>query len=258
MWADDNADFLVRLPASFADGAAYDDDDTGTRTGTNTGIRTTSRAHTPSPMGVAPSAAACADVQTGGKASFTPFTDFTTTPPLGGTPGGGKGDENTGRWSKKEHDLFVECLTKYGKDWKKAADLLKTRTAVQIRTHAQKYFQRVAKLKGDSIAESTSFGGPGGASRQGGGGGTNKVTHAFKDDDGNWVTGATKVSMGKTWLPFDDARDFVRTLKLDSLRAWYEYAKSGKRPDNIPSHPEIMYRGAGWVSLPDWMGYVSF
>ena len=73
--------------------------------------------------------------------------------------GGGKkeGDENTGRWSKKEHDLFVECLTKYGKDWKKTADLLKTRTVVQIRTHAQKYFQRVAKLKGE-IAESTSSG----------------------------------------------------------------------------------------------------
>ena len=73
--------------------------------------------------------------------------------------GGGKkeGDENTGRWSKKEHDLFVECLTKYGKDWKKMADFLKTRTVVQIRTHAQKYFQRVAKLKGE-IAESTSSG----------------------------------------------------------------------------------------------------
>ena len=88
---------------------------------------------------------------------------------------------------------------------------------------------------------------------------TNKVTYAFKDDDGNWVTGATKVSMGKTWLPFDDARDFVRTLKLDSLRAWHEYAKSGKRPNNIPSSPDTVYVvDGGWVSYPDWMGYVSF
>ena len=67
------------------------------------------------------------------------------------------GDENTGRWSTAEHDTFVECLTKYGKDWKKMKELLKTRTVVQIRTHAQKHFMRVAKLKGE-IAESTSSG----------------------------------------------------------------------------------------------------
>ena len=58
------------------------------------------------------------------------------------------GPENKGRWSKKEHDLFVECLTKYGKDWKKSAEVLKTRTVVQIRTHAQKFFQRLNKSNG--------------------------------------------------------------------------------------------------------------
>ena len=39
------------------------------------------------------------------------------------------------RWSTKEHDVFVECLTTYGKDWKKAAEVLKTRTATQVRTY---------------------------------------------------------------------------------------------------------------------------
>ena len=39
------------------------------------------------------------------------------------------------RWSTKEHDVFVECLTTYGTDWEKAAEVLKTRTATQVRTY---------------------------------------------------------------------------------------------------------------------------
>ena len=40
----------------------------------------------------------------------------------------------------------------YGKGWKKIAGLIKTRTVVQIRTHAQKYFLKLAKARqnGDS------------------------------------------------------------------------------------------------------------
>ena len=35
----------------------------------------------------------------------------------------------------------------YGKGWKKIAQLIKTRTVVQIRTHAQKYFLKLAKAR---------------------------------------------------------------------------------------------------------------
>jgi hypothetical protein len=35
----------------------------------------------------------------------------------------------------------------YGKGWKKIASLIKTRTVVQIRTHAQKYFLKLAKAR---------------------------------------------------------------------------------------------------------------
>lgn len=35
----------------------------------------------------------------------------------------------------------------YGKGWKKIAGLIKTRTVVQIRTHAQKYFLKLSKAR---------------------------------------------------------------------------------------------------------------
>lgn len=64
--------------------------------------------------------------------------------------GGGEGPathgaEHTGRWTKREHELFLEALKKHGKEWKKVAAMVKTRTVVQTRTHAQKYFQKVQK-----------------------------------------------------------------------------------------------------------------
>lgn len=55
--------------------------------------------------------------------------------------------ENTGRWTAEEHRLFLQGLELHGKGWKKIASLIKSRTVVQIRTHAQKYFQKLAKAK---------------------------------------------------------------------------------------------------------------
>ncbi|OQR96951.1 hypothetical protein ACHHYP_12953 [Achlya hypogyna] len=56
-------------------------------------------------------------------------------------------ETHTGRWTKKEHELFLEGLRRYGKSWKHIANLVVTRTLVQIRTHAQKYLQKQNKSK---------------------------------------------------------------------------------------------------------------
>ena len=58
-----------------------------------------------------------------------------------------QGKENTGRWTAEEHRLFLQGLELHGKGWKKIAGLIQTRTVVQIRTHAQKYFQKLAKAR---------------------------------------------------------------------------------------------------------------
>ena len=56
------------------------------------------------------------------------------------------GHEHTGRWTKEEHESFLSALQLYGKEWKKVAARVKTRTVVQTRTHAQKYFQKLQKV----------------------------------------------------------------------------------------------------------------
>eukprot|EP01041_Mallomonas_annulata_P008891 gene8891-18405_t len=50
-----------------------------------------------------------------------------------------------GRWSPEEHELFLKGLKIYKRNWKKFATFIRTRTAVQIRTHAQKYFNKLEK-----------------------------------------------------------------------------------------------------------------
>jgi len=57
---------------------------------------------------------------------------------------------NVGRWTRDEHLTFIKGLELYGKGWKKIATLIKTRTVVQIRTHAQKYFLKLSKARQSS------------------------------------------------------------------------------------------------------------
>lgn len=71
--------------------------------------------------------------------------------------------ENTGRWTAEEHRLFLQGLEQHGKGWKKIASLIKSRTVVQIRTHAQKYFQKLAKARQNGEEGDVAMEGRGGA-----------------------------------------------------------------------------------------------
>ena len=53
--------------------------------------------------------------------------------------------KSTGRWTQKEHLLFIEGLKIHGKNWKKIENFIGTRTGTQIRSHAQKFFNRIRK-----------------------------------------------------------------------------------------------------------------
>ena len=47
--------------------------------------------------------------------------------------------------------------------------------------------------------------------------------------------------MKKKFRLFEEAREFVRSLGLKNKKEWKKYSSSGKRPDDIPTHPERVY-----------------
>ena len=53
---------------------------------------------------------------------------------------------------------------------------------------------------------------------------------------------------------FEDARKFVRSLKLKSFNEYRKYCKSGKKPADIPTAPNTVYENKGWISVDDWLG----
>lgn len=50
-------------------------------------------------------------------------------------------------WTKDEHSRFLSALQMYDRDWKKIEVYIGTKTVLQIRSHAQKHFGKVAKYK---------------------------------------------------------------------------------------------------------------
>jgi 3-mercaptopyruvate sulfurtransferase SseA len=69
----------------------------------------------------------------------------------------------------------------------------------------------------------------------------------------DWL-GTGKVRSNGDFLPYDEARDFVRALGLKGTKEWLDYCKSGKRPLNIPANPQKAYAGKGWTNWGDWLG----
>ncbi|CAN6249879.1 unnamed protein product [Urochloa humidicola] len=61
------------------------------------------------------------------------------------------------KWTEDEHKLFLEALQKHGRAWRRIQEHIGSKTAVQIRSHAQKFFSKVIR---ESSGDSNSIAAP--------------------------------------------------------------------------------------------------
>jgi len=74
-------------------------------------------------------------------------------------------------------------------------------------------------------------------------------------DLGDWLNTENTYLKGHIFRSFQESREFVRALKLNSETEWREYCKSGDKPDDIPSNPDQVYKNKGWKGHKDWLDH---
>ena len=67
---------------------------------------------------------------------------------------------------------------------------------------------------------------------------------------GDWLGTGNVAPKDREWRPFEEAREFVRSLGLKGESEWRKYSKGempekGIRPKDIPTHPHIIYKYQG-------------
>ncbi len=71
---------------------------------------------------------------------------------------------------------------------------------------------------------------------------------------GDWLGTGIVAPRLRQYRSFAEARDFAQALGFKSGAEWQRYAKSEKKPDDIPAFPSQTYKDKGWVSWGDWVG----
>jgi superfamily II DNA or RNA helicase len=72
----------------------------------------------------------------------------------------------------------------------------------------------------------------------------------------SWIDWNDWLGNGKqktSYLPFAEAKQFTKDLKLISGSKWRAWAKTSERPNNIPLSPERVYK-TQWNGWDDWLG----
>jgi hypothetical protein len=54
---------------------------------------------------------------------------------------------------------------------------------------------------------------------------------------GDWLGTGTIASFDREYRSFVEAREFVHSLHLKGQDEWFDYCKSGKKPQNLPLRP---------------------
>jgi superfamily II DNA or RNA helicase len=76
---------------------------------------------------------------------------------------------------------------------------------------------------------------------------------------GDWLGTGVVSSHHRAFRPFEEAREFVRSLGLKNSEEWWRFCKGhlpekGTLPDDIPTNPHRTYKNQGWKNMGDWLG----
>ena len=76
---------------------------------------------------------------------------------------------------------------------------------------------------------------------------------------GDWLGTGNRAKRSMKWRPYDEARLFVRALKLRGEHEWRLFSKGElpgqiPKPADIPASPANSYKHAGWTDWSDWLG----
>ena len=80
----------------------------------------------------------------------------------------------------------------------------------------------------------------------------NQVYKAEWRGMGDWLGTGAVAPKDRQYRSFQAARAFVRSKGLTKLREWKTFCRSGGKPDDIPAHPELVYK-AEWRGFGDWL-----
>ena len=85
---------------------------------------------------------------------------------------------------------------------------------------------------------------------------------AYKHDGwqgyGHWLGTGNVGVKHQQFLPFKEALLHARSLKLKGQKEWRAWCKSGARPANMPSTPDVTYKHEGWQRYGHWLGTGNF
>jgi superfamily II DNA or RNA helicase len=70
----------------------------------------------------------------------------------------------------------------------------------------------------------------------------------------DWLGSSFIGKPSRDFLSFSKAKMYARKLHLKSHSEWNEYCKSKKKPLDIPSNPNQIYKHKGWKNWGDWLG----
>lgn len=60
--------------------------------------------------------------------------------------------------------------------------------------------------------------------------------------------------LGTAPKPFQEARDFARSLGINRREEWNAFIRQHGLPRGIPKSPSTVYKDNGWISWKDWLG----